>query len=82
MNRNDIDTAINYIKQIEYLEKIQKYFKDNERYEMYGSSYTIHFGENLTYSFPANLEYSMFHNVLKSSVDNDLQRLNKLLQEI
>ena len=82
MERDNLDRAIQIVRNIEHLERILKYIEDNKEYANYGSIFQVKFNNDMTYGFPNNVEYSMFNNVLMSSIENDLEKYNKQLKEL
>jgi hypothetical protein len=81
MERENLDYAIRLVSEIEHLEKISEYIEKNT-WDGFGSCYTIRFSNELSYAFPPTLSQSMFNNVLKTSIESDLERLKNKLKEL
>ena len=82
MERNNLDRAIQIVRNIEHLERILKYVEDNKEYSKFGSIFEVKFNNDMSYGFPNNVEYSMFNNVLMSSIESDLEKYNNQLKEL
>ena len=83
MKRENINKVNYIINEIERLELIQDFLKNNGRDTNYGNSpYSVRFTDKLTYTFPNDLAFSMFDNILKTSIESDLEKLNKQLEDL
>lgn len=82
MKRDDVGRANYYVGEIEHLEDLLEYMRKHEHDNWGGAYFTVQFNEKLSYRFPDTVSYSMFHNVLKSSIENDLETLNKKLESL
>ncbi len=82
MERENLDQAINLVRNIEHLENVLEYIKNNKGWEEFGSIYEIRFTEQLYYKFPPNVQHSMMNNIIKTSIESDLERLNAKLKEL
>jgi len=82
MKREDLDRAIFLINEIEHLEKVLDHIEKCKYDNCFGAPYLVQFTDKLTYRFPDNVAYSMFNNILQSSVEIELEKLNKKLEEL
>ena len=82
MKRENHNRANYIINEIERLEAILDFMKKSDRDRQYGSPYTIKFNDRLSYSLRGDISFSMFDNVLKSSIESDLEQYLKQLEEL
>ena len=83
MKRKNLYKAQTIINQLEHLEKVSKAIEEANRSKFLDyTGLTVKLSSTLEYMFPENVEFSMFYNILKSSVENQIDSLNKQLEEL
>jgi len=83
MKRENLHAAERIIKMLEHLEKVHQYIETANRNKFMGyTGISIKLDDNLEYMFPENIQFSMFYNILKSSVEDEIDKLNKQLEEL
>ncbi len=82
MKRENLQKAESIIRMIEHLEEVQNYIQvANENKFMGYTGVTVKLRDKLEYMFPDNIQFSMFYNILKTSVETEIENLNKQLEE-
>lgn len=83
MKRENLYKAERIIKTLEHLEKVYKYIDTANKNTFYGyTGISVKIDDKLEYMFPDNVQFSMFYNILKSSVEDEIDKLNKQLEEL
>jgi len=81
MKRENLHKAERIIYMLEHMEKVQKHLEIAKNNKFLGyTGVMVKLSEDLDYMFPDNVEFSMFYNILKSSVDSEIENLNKELE--
>lgn len=80
MKKEDIKRANYLVKMIDKSENLLNHINNTEVVD--GSKFTLKFDNGMDYRFNDTTNYRMFYNILKSSVELDLERYNKELDEI
>ena len=82
MKRENLQKAESIIRMIEHLEEVQNYIQvANENKFMGYTGVTVKLRDKLEYMFPDNIQFSMFYNIMKTSVETEIENLNKQLEE-
>lgn len=83
MKRENLFKAQRLINMLEHLENVNNYIETAKRNSFLGyTGVTVKLDEKLEYMFPDNVQFSMFYNILKTSVDSEIENLNKQLEEL
>ena len=86
MKKEDINRAIYLVEEIEKSELLLKYIDEMESdYQiipMHTCPFIVKFNNGLEYKFGDNVNYRMFYNILKSSIEVDLEKHTKDLSEL
>ena len=82
MKKEDLNKAILLSNEIEELEEILAHLKNQKSQGGFGSPFIVQFTNKLTYRFPDNISFSMFDNILKSSIELELEDLKLKLEEL
>jgi hypothetical protein len=82
MKREDIELARSLVSEIDYLEKVLEYMDKNKHFESHGSMFTVQFTNQLSYNFRPNVQHSMFNNILRSSIEDDLDKAKYKLEQL
>jgi hypothetical protein len=85
MKRENLFKAERIIRMLEHLEKVHQYIETANANKSTFLGYTgisVKLDDNLEYMFPDNIHFSMFYNILKSSVEDEMDKLNKQLEEL
>jgi hypothetical protein len=83
MKRENLYRAQTIVNRLEYLEKVRDKIHFAHQKKFYGyTGVSIKIDDDLEYTFPDNVEFSMFYNILKSSVEDEIENYNKQLEEL
>ena len=83
MKRENLFKAERIIKMLEHLEKVHQYIETANQNKFMGyTGISVKLDDKLEYMFPDNIQFSMFYNILKSSVEDEMDKLNKQLEEL
>jgi hypothetical protein len=81
MKRENLHAAERIIKTLEHLEHVDRVVEVANKNKFLGySGIAVRLTEDLEYMFPDNIEFSMFYNILKSSIEGEIEKLNKQLE--
>jgi hypothetical protein len=82
MKRENLQKAESIVRMLEHLEEVKDYIQvANENKYMGYTGVSVKFTDKLQYMFPDNVQFSMFYNILKTSVETEIENWNKLLEE-
>jgi hypothetical protein len=83
MKRENLHAAERIIHMLEHLEKVDRVVEVAYKNKFLGySGIAVKLTDDLEYMFPDNIEFSMFYNILKSSIEGEIEKLNKHLEEL
>ena len=83
MKRENLEKARKIISMLEHLEQVRDavHFAKQNKFLGY-TGVTIKIGEDLEYMFPDSVEFSMFHSIISSSLETEIEKYNKHLEEL
>ncbi len=84
MKRENLHKAESIVRMLEHLEKVQNYIEVAHEHKDTFMGYTgvsVKLTEDLEYMFPDNVQFSMFYNILKTSVEDQIEKMNKRLED-
>lgn len=83
MKRENLHKAQVIINMLEHLENVHAHVLAAKENNWLGySGVTIKIADKLEYMFPDNVEFSMFYHILKSSLENEIDKYNQQLLEL
>lgn len=86
MKKEDITRANYLVNKIDEMENLLRYIKQAEEslkiLPLHSCPFIIKFDNSLEYRFSDNVNYRMFHNILKSSIEFDLEKCLDELDKI
>ena len=82
MKRENLHKAESIIRMLDHLEEVKDYIQvANENKFMGYTGVSVKLRDKLEYMFPDNIQFSMFYNIMKTSVETEIENLNKQLEE-
>ena len=84
MKRENLHKAESIIRLLDHLEEVKDYIEVAHEHKNTFMGYTgvsVKLTEKLEYMFPDNVQFSMFYNILKTSVEDQIEKLNKQLED-
>ena len=84
MKRENLHKAESIIRMLDHLEEVKDYIEVAHEHKNTFMGYTgvsVKLTEKLEYMFPDNVQFSMFYNILKTSVEDQIEKLNKQLED-
>jgi hypothetical protein len=86
MKKEDISRANYLVEKIDETEKLLRYINQDEEslkiLPLHSCPFIVKFDNDLEYRFSDNVNYRMFHNILKSSIELDLEKYLDELDKI
>lgn len=81
INRQRLDYAEHLLKKLNSQEEMLKKLEAPD-FGWFAAPFTVKFSDETEFVFPNNYNYSIFHNILKSAIEVDIEKTKKELDEL